>query len=166
MSSFVSNSLLCCSKKIRKHKNMEPWAVSNKNPKIRKVECGKIKWCHRISREIPDSLARRRIPARAKVYSLARRRIWPARRYTVSREDVFSVARSSNSLAWDHTEPARRKEIPAAISRAEQSSRAARRESSREDSEARAKLKDLARKPAPGRTDCTDNDEKIKTKMQ
>ena len=81
-----------------------------------------------------------------------------ARSYKVSREDVFQVARSSDSLARSHTEPARRKKILAAISRVEESSRAARRESSREDSEARAKVNDLARKPAPDRTDCTDSD--------
>ena len=110
--------------KTRKHKKIEPWAVSTKKSENTQNQCKKINSLSQSFARNSDSL----------------------------REVVLQIARSSDSLARrcfpDRAKlyTARAKKQDSCVdSRAEESSRAAQRESSREDSEARAKVNDLAR---------------------
>ena len=66
--------------KIRKHKNIEPWAVSSKNLRIRKIDARKIKLLSQDFARNSDSL-------REEGFQIARR-------YTVSREDILSRAKT------------------------------------------------------------------------
>ena len=171
---YQALSPLCCYAvpKTRKYKKIEPWAVSSKNQRTRKIDARKNKVAVAGSRAKFRQSVRRRISDRAKLYSLARRRFIDraklnslARRCFPDRAKLNSLARrrfpSRAKFRQSHAKSYRaraKKEDSGGDSRAEESSRAARRESSREYSVARVKVNDLAQNSAPDRTDCMDSD--------
>ena len=130
--------------KTRKHKKIEPWVVSSKKSDNTQNRCKKNKVAVAGFRAKFWQSTRRRIADRAKLYSLARRRFLDRVKFRQFCAKSYRARVKKQDSCGD--------------SRAEESSRAAHRESSRKDSEALCESKQSHAKLWQDHTDCTDSE--------
>ena len=145
-------------KKIRKHKNMEPWVVSSKNPKRRKIESRQIKL-------LSQDFARNSWQARAKKDpgsredKQSRAKMNPrSREIKQCRAKILSRSREAQTVSREIIQSPREERRFWRRSRAQRNLLARLAENLRAKIlRRRAKVNDLARNSAPDRTDCTDS---------